>query len=78
MNNDIIAGNWKQLIGSVKQKWSKLTDDHLTGIEGNREKLAGVIQENYGIARDEAEKQITDWEELHKKTVHNLEEKKWS
>ena len=29
MNWDIIEGNWKQFRGQVKQKWSRLTDDHL-------------------------------------------------
>ncbi len=67
MNNDIIEGNWKQMIGSVKSKWAKLTDDHLAGIEGNRTKLVGLIQENYGILRDEAEKQLSEWESDQKK-----------
>ncbi len=62
MNKDIFEGNWKQLRGDVQKKWGKLTNDHLDQIEGSREKLAGVIQESYGIARQEAEKQIAEWE----------------
>ncbi|HEY8189317.1 MAG TPA: CsbD family protein [Micavibrio sp.] len=62
MNKDIFEGNWKQLKGDVQKKWGKLTNDHLDQIEGSREKLAGVIQENYGVARQEAEKQIAEWE----------------
>lgn len=62
MNWDIIQGNWKQLSGSVKQKWGKLTDDDLAFADGAREKLAGKIQERYGVTRDEAEKQVKDWE----------------
>lgn len=62
MNKDIFAGNWKQLKGSVQAKWGELTDDHLDQIEGNRDKLIGSIQKNYGIARDEAEKQVSEWE----------------
>ena len=62
MNWDIIQGNWKQLSGSVKQKWGKLTDDDLAFADGTREKLAGKIQERYGLTRDEAEKQVKDWE----------------
>ena len=62
MNWDRIQGNWKQMTGTLKQKWGKLTDDEFTEIGGHRDKLVGKIQERYGIARDEAEKQVNDWE----------------
>jgi uncharacterized protein YjbJ (UPF0337 family) len=62
MNWDIAEGNWKTLKGKVKQQWGKLTDDDLTKIEGKREELLGRIQERYGVAKDEADKQIKDWE----------------
>jgi uncharacterized protein YjbJ (UPF0337 family) len=62
MNKDIIEGNWKQLTGEVQKKWGKLTNDHLDQIAGDRTKLAGLIQENYGVAKDEAEKQVKEWE----------------
>lgn len=62
MNWDQVAGNWKQLQGTVKSKWGKLTDDDLTYINGKRDQLVGRIQERYGIAKDEAERQIKDWE----------------
>ncbi|TAH40497.1 MAG: CsbD family protein [Betaproteobacteria bacterium] len=62
MNTDIIAGNWKQLKGKVQQQWGKLTDDDFDVIDGKRVELAGRIQERYGITRDEAEKQVRDWE----------------
>ena len=44
--------------GAVKQQWGKLTDDDLTRINGNQERLEGIIQERYGIAKDETRKQI--------------------
>lgn len=62
MNEDRIKGKWKQLTGSVKEKWGKLTDDDLKVLEGNSEYLAGRIQERYGIARDEAERQVREFE----------------
>ena len=62
MNWDQVAGNWKQIQGTVKQKWAKLTDDDLTYIDGKRDQLVGRIQERYGIAKDEAERQLKDWE----------------
>lgn len=61
MNWDQISGKWKQFTGKAKAEWGKLTDDDLDVIEGNREKLVGKIQERYGIAREEAEKQVSTW-----------------
>ena len=62
MNKDIIEGNWKQLKGKVKEQWGKLTDDDFDVIAGRSTELAGRIQERYGISRDEAEKQVKDWQ----------------
>ena len=66
MNWDLIEGNWKQFKGKVKEQWGKLTDDHLDRIEGKRDQLSGKIQETYIIGKDEAEKQIKDFEERNK------------
>lgn len=62
MNKDEIGGNWKQFKGTVKEKWGKLTDDDMTVIEGKRDQLVGKIQERYGYAKDQAEKEVKDWE----------------
>lgn len=61
-NDDIIKGKWKQATGSIKQRWGKLTDDDMTVAEGHRDYLIGKVQERYGIAREEAEKQVRDFE----------------
>lgn len=61
MNWDQVEGKWKQMKGSVKKQWGKLTDDDLDVIAGKQEQLAGKIQERYGITREEANKQIRDW-----------------
>lgn len=62
MNWDRIEGNWKQFSGKAKQQWGKLTDNELTEIEGKRETLVGRIQEQYGLSKEEAERQVKDWE----------------
>ncbi len=62
MNWDIVKGNLKQFQGKVKEQWGKLTDDDLTRMDGNRDQLVGLIQEKYGVARDEADRQVKDWE----------------
>jgi uncharacterized protein YjbJ (UPF0337 family) len=61
MNWDQIQGKWKQLKGTARQKWAKLTDDDLEYIAGNREHFAGRLQERYGIAKEEAERQLDEW-----------------
>ena len=61
MNWDRIEGGWKQMTGKVKEQWGKLTDDDLTEVAGKRDQLAGKIQARYGIARDEAERQLDDF-----------------
>lgn len=62
MNDDTIKGQWKQLGGKLKARWGKLTDDDLKVADGNAEYLVGRLQERYGIARDEARRQIRDFE----------------
>jgi len=58
MNDDILKGKWKQIKGSVKKQWGKLTDDDLDKIKGDSEKLIGKIQEKYGTSKDAAEAQV--------------------
>ena len=62
----MIKGNWKQFNGKVKEQWWKLTDDDVDVIDGKREQLVGKIQERMGLAQDEAEKQVSNWEEKNK------------
>ncbi|MGJ9382222.1 general stress protein CsbD [Salipaludibacillus neizhouensis] len=62
MDKNIFKGKWNQLKGESKKKWSKLTDDDLQSIDGDRDKLVGKIQERYGKERDEAEKEVNTWE----------------
>jgi uncharacterized protein YjbJ (UPF0337 family) len=61
MNWDQIQGNWKQVTGKVKEKWGKLTDDDLTTVAGKRDQLAGILQTRYGLAKDQAEKELDDF-----------------
>lgn len=62
MNWDRIQGNWKQVIGHAKEQWGELTDDDLDVVAGRRDQLTGKIQEHYGVAKDEAERQVAEWE----------------
>lgn len=62
MNWDRIEGSWKQVSGQVREQWGKLTDDDIDVVAGRRDQLAGLIQTRYGVAKDDAEKQIADWQ----------------
>jgi uncharacterized protein YjbJ (UPF0337 family) len=61
MNWDQVEGKWKQIKGSVRSRWGKLTDDDLDYIGGQKDQLVGRIQERYGIKKDEAQKQVDEW-----------------
>jgi len=64
-----IKGNWNQFKGSAREKWGELTDDELAEAHGEREQMIGKIQEKYGIAREEAEKQVDEWAAEAKATI---------
>jgi uncharacterized protein YjbJ (UPF0337 family) len=61
MNWDQIKGKWSQVKGEIRQKWGKLTDDDLEVVAGSKDKFVGRIQERYGIAKEEAQRQLDGW-----------------
>jgi len=62
MNWDIVEGNWELTRGKVTERWGKLSDDQLDRVSGKRYQLVDEIRESYGIGKDEAERQVRDWE----------------
>jgi len=60
MNRNILEGKWKQLRGTIREKWGELTDDELDQIAGDSDRLAGLLQEKYGYTQMEAEHQIDE------------------
>jgi len=62
MNWALIEGNWKQFQGRVRERWGRLTDDHIDTIAGKRDRLAGKIQDAYGITKAQAESQVKTFE----------------
>ena len=62
MNSDQLKGNWKILKGKVRETWGDLTDDDVDRVAGQHEQLVGAIQKRYGIAREEAERQVDEWQ----------------
>lgn len=66
MKEDILIGKWKEIKGSVKEKWGKLTDDDLSVVEGKKEKLLGLLQKRYGYTEDKAEQEYNDFIDRYK------------
>lgn len=60
-NRDILMGKWKQLRGSVREQWGKLTDSQIDQIGGNYDRLVGLLQENYGYTRQKAMEEADRW-----------------
>lgn len=63
MNWDQIAGKWTEMKGALRERWGDITDNELEQLRGKRDKLAGLIQQKYGVAKEEAEKQISEFEQ---------------
>ncbi len=72
MNWDQVKGQWKQMKGSVKEQWGKLTDDDLTQIDGQRDKLVGRLQERYGIAKEEAQRRADEWLRMQRESHEHV------
>lgn len=61
MNWDQVKGEWKQVRGTIKEKWGKLTDNDLTVIDGKKDQLVGALQKRYGYEKEQAERALDDF-----------------
>lgn len=61
MKWDQLESQWKELAGSARAHWPKLTDDDWQQISGSRRQLIGRVQQRYGLAQGEAEQQVDQW-----------------
>jgi uncharacterized protein YjbJ (UPF0337 family) len=61
MNDDTFKGQWLQIKGKLREQWGKLTNDDVDQIQGQSEQLIGRVQERYGLAKDEAKRQVNQW-----------------
>lgn len=69
MNWNMLEGKWKEVKGSIVERWDMLTHDEIDQIDGKKEKLEGMIQQKYGITQIEAEKQVDEWADRVKDTL---------
>ncbi|MFA6467655.1 MAG: CsbD family protein [Bacteroidota bacterium] len=68
MNWDRIEGQWKQRRGKAVHHWGKLMNDELAAIAGKHEQVVGMLQEKYGIAKEEVKRHVT----VYKKIMEQL------
>ena len=61
MNRDRYHGVWKQFSGTVKERWGRFTGDAFVVDAGRRDRLAGRIQEQRGISKQEADRQLDEF-----------------
>jgi len=61
VNRDRLEGKWKQLSGSVREQWGRLTFDWVSVVAGRHNQVAGRIQERYGIYKEEGERQLKEF-----------------
>jgi uncharacterized protein YjbJ (UPF0337 family) len=69
MNSDIFTGSVKEFVGAARKQWGKLTEDSIEEAHGNYDEFLGLIQKNYGLARDAAEKQVQEWKKTLSKAA---------
>lgn len=67
MNRNISEGKWRQVRGMIKQQWGKLTDDQLEQVNGNMDRLAGQLQEQYGYSQEQARAEVNRFMSMHEK-----------
>lgn len=69
MNQDIIQGQWKQVSGQLRNWWGRLTDNDVQQIQGNRDKLVGLLQERFGWTKEQANAEVNrrmmEYEQKH-------------
>ena len=85
MNTQIAEGSLKDLKGSLKQTWSKLTDDDLLQLEGGMDQVVGKIQKAYGMTKEKASEEFEKFKTQNTKyfrdgrdSINNTKEKAMS
>lgn len=65
MNKDVIAGKWKEIKGDLRKAWGNITDDEWEQTKGDATKMAGILQQRYGFAKEEASEKVSSFMEKY-------------
>jgi len=63
MNWSNIESGWNDFKANAKEQWSKISPEQMDDIEGKRERLSLQVQKSYSVSKEDADRQITDWQE---------------
>ena len=70
MNEDTLAGQWKQFRGKAREWWGELTDDDLDMVNGRFDQMVGKLQERYGYSQERARSEV----EMHLRELEGMPE----
>lgn len=60
MDKNIFEGKWNEFKGEVRKVWGKLTGDELEATKGDVESISGLVQQKYGLKKDEISQKLTE------------------
>lgn len=58
MNQSQMAGKWKEIKGEIRKAWGELTDDEVEQTKGNMESISGLIQQKFGLSKEQAAEKL--------------------
>ncbi len=52
MNRQQAQGHLRQVVGAIREGWGKLIDDRTMQVRGERDRMLGRVQVEYGTNRE--------------------------
>jgi uncharacterized protein YjbJ (UPF0337 family) len=52
---------WLAVMKAARRRWNRLSDEDLADVHGNTERLISALQRRYGMARDQALRELVAW-----------------
>ncbi len=60
INKDTFMGKWNEIKGEIRKKWGQLTDDDFEKAKGDLTAIGGIIQQRYGVAKEEVRSKLDE------------------
>lgn len=74
MNQSQIAGKWKEIKGEIRKAWGDLTDDEVEQTKGNMESISGLIQQKFGLTKEQASERLNKVYGKFENTTENVKD----